>query len=109
MVDLSQQPSFGGIFDSQPRHRLFFGIWPNANAAENLTRLIARLRHDRIRLGRPVDINRLHLTLHHLGDFVDQIPPSLLPTVRAAAATVRIQPFEIVFDRIGGTRGQFLL
>jgi 2'-5' RNA ligase len=95
--------------DSLPRHRLFFGIWPVDHAAEILTRLMARLSRDRIMPGRPVDTDRLHITLHHLGDFADQIPPSLPPTAQAAAATVRMPPFEVVFDRIGGTRGQFLL
>lgn len=103
------QPSFGGMFGSQPQHRLFFGIWPDAQAAESLTQLMARLRNDGIMPGRPVDTDRLHLTLHHLGDFVDQIPPSLLPTAQAAAAAVKVPPLEVAFDRIGGTRGQFLL
>lgn len=109
MVHQSQQFSFGEMFDSQPRHRLFFGIWPDHPAAQSLTHLMARLRNDGIMPGRPVDTDRLHLTLHHLGDFVDQIPPSLLPDARDAAASIRMPPFEIVFDRIGGTRGQFLL
>lgn len=70
---------------------------------------MARLRNDGIMPGRPVDTDRLHLTLHHLGDFVDQIPPSLLLTAQAAAAAVKVPPLEVAFDRIGGTRGQFLL
>jgi len=88
---------------------MFFGVWPDAHAAESLRRLMARLRRDGVMPGRPVDTDRLHLTLHHLGDFADQIPPSLLPTAREVAATVRTEPFDVVFDRIGGTRGQFLL
>jgi 2'-5' RNA ligase len=67
------------------------------------------LRHEEIMRGRAVEAHRLHITLHHLGDFVDQIPSSLLPAARAAAATVKMPPFEVVFDRVGGTRGQFLL
>ncbi|TAL07264.1 MAG: 2'-5' RNA ligase [Chloroflexota bacterium] len=108
-VQPSRQLTFGEAFDDRPRHRLFFGLWPDAHAAESLTRLMTQLRRDGIMLGKPVDPDRLHLTLHHLGDFVDQIPPSLLPTAQAAAATVRMTPFEVVFDRIGGTKGQFLL
>lgn len=108
-VQPSRQLTFGEAFDDRPRHRLFFGLWPEAHAAERLTRLMTQLRHDGIMPGKPVDHDRLHLTLHHLGDFVDQIPPSLLPAAQAAAATVRMTPFEVVFDRIGGTKGQFLL
>lgn len=103
------QPSFAGMFGSQSQHRLFFGIWPDAQVAERLTRLMARLHCDGIMPGRPVDMDRLHLTLHRLGDFVDQIPLSLMPAAQAAAAAVKVPSFEIVFDRVGGTRGQFLL
>lgn len=104
-----QQFSFGQKLDIEPKHRLFFGIWPDAGATNRLTQLMAQLRHDGIMPGRPVDSNRLHITLHHLGDFADQIPPSLMPTARAAAATVTMQPFDVAFDRVGGTKGQFLL
>ncbi len=109
MARSSQPPSFGGLFDSLPQHRLFIGIWPDADAVESLARLMARLRRDGLMPGRPVDPDRLHLTLHHLGDFADQMPPSLMPSARTAAATIRLPPFEVVFDRIGGTKGQFLL
>ncbi|THD44654.1 MAG: hypothetical protein E7774_09845 [Bradyrhizobium sp.] len=103
------QPTLGGLFDSEPQHRLFLGLWPDAPAAERLAQLMARLRRDEIMPGRPVDVDRLHLTLHHLGDFVDQVPPSLVPSAQAAAASVAAAPFEVVFDRVGGTRPQFLL
>jgi 2'-5' RNA ligase len=108
-LDPPEQFSFGREFDTEPRHRLFFGIWPDVGATDRLTQLMARLRNDGIMPGKPVDPNRLHVTLHHLGDFVDQIPPSLVPTASAAAATVMMQPFDVTFDRVGGTRGQFLL
>lgn len=97
------------MLDSQPQHRLFFGIWPGARVAESVTRLMARLGDDGIMSGRPVETHRLHATLHHLGDFVDQIPPSLMLAAGEAAATIKWPPFEVAFDRIGGTRGPFLL
>lgn len=109
IIHSSEQLSFGREFDIKPRRRLFFGIWPDVDATERLTRLMARLRNDKIMLGKPVDVDRLHVTLHHLGDFVDQMPPSLVPTASLAASTVRTRPFKIAFDRFGGTRGQLLL
>jgi 2'-5' RNA ligase len=108
-VQPPKQPSFGPEFDSKPTRRLFFGIWPDVAAAGCLTRLMEQLGDDEIMLGRPVDPDRLHVTLQHLGDFVDQIPPSLVPTATVAAAIVKMQPFDVAFDRIGGTRGPFLL
>jgi 2'-5' RNA ligase len=109
MVRATQQLSFGEAFDRQPEYRLFFGIWPDARAASDLTRLMERLRGDGVMSGRPVDRPRLHATLYHLGDFIDQIPLSLLTAARQAAETLAKPPFEVVFDRIGGTRGPFLL
>jgi len=108
-VYLPEQFSFGREFDIKPKCRLFFGIWPDANASDDLMRLMAQLRNDGTMPGKPVDPDRLHVTLHHLGDFADQVPPSLMPAARAAAATVRMQPFDVAFDRAGGTKGQFLL
>lgn len=105
----SEQLPFGREFDIKPRYRLFFGIWPDVGAIGHLTRLMARLRNDKIMLGKPVDADRLHATLAHLGDFSDQMPPSLVPTARLAAVTVRMQPFNLTLDRVGGTRGPFLL
>ena len=105
----SAQLSFGGPFDAELKHRLFFAIRLGADATESLTRLMVRLCDDGTIPVRPVDADRLHATLHHLGDFADQIPPSLVPTARAAAATIKMQPFEVTFDRIVGTNGRLLL
>lgn len=105
----SPQLTFGELSDGRPQRRLFFGIWPDARAAESLRQLTARLRRDGVMSGRPVDTDRLHLTLHHLGEFADQVPQSLLPSAQEAAATVKTAPFDVIFDRIGGTRDRLLL
>ena len=104
-----KQPSLGAEFDIEPSRRLFFAIRPDVGATGRLTCLMERLRHDGIMPGRSVEADRLHITLHHLGDFDDQIPPSLVPTASMAAATVRMQPFGVAFDRVGGTLGPLLL
>lgn len=104
-----KQLTLGASFDAKPNRRLFLGIWPTPPAVDSMKLLMQGLRHDGIMPGRPVDADRLHLTLFHLGDYVDQMPPGLVPAARAAAAKVRFAPFETIFDRAGGTRGQFLL
>src|ERR1700677_1665051 len=103
------QPSLGAEFDIEPSRRLFFAIRPDVGATGRLTYLMAFLRHDGVMPGRLVEPDRLHITLHHLGDFDGQIPPSLVPTASMAAASVRMQPFGVAFDRVGGTTGPFLL
>jgi RNA 2',3'-cyclic 3'-phosphodiesterase len=104
-----KQPALAAEFDLAPSRRLFFAIRPDVGATGRLTGLMERLCHDGIMPGRPVEPDRLHITLHHLGDFDDQMPPSLVPTASMAAATVRMQPFAVAFDRVGGTMGPFLL
>lgn len=105
----SGQLGFGEMFDARPNRRLFLGLWPDAEVADRLIRLTQGLRHDGIIRGRPVDPDRLHLTLFHLGDFVDQIPPSLIPATQAACAGMAAQAFDVSFDRIVGTRKHALL
>ena len=73
----TRQLTLGDAFDARPNHRLFLGIWPDGPAAYSMTMLMQLLRRDGIMLGKQVETDRLHLTLFHLGDFVDQIPPSL--------------------------------
>jgi len=104
-----KQPSLGAEFDIEPSRNLFFAIRPDVGATGRSACLMERLHHDGSLPGRSVEPDRLHITLLHLGNFGDQIPPSLVPTASMAAATVRRQPFGVAFDRVGGTIGPFLL
>lgn len=104
-----QQLSLGDVFDARPNRRLFMGLWPDIGAVGELSALMGRLRRDGIMRGRPVDDDRLHVTLFHLDDFVDQIPPSLVAASRAAAASLRFRSFDVVFDRVCCTRRHVLL
>jgi 2'-5' RNA ligase len=108
-VHQPEQPSFGREFNLEPTLGLFFGIRPDGGATDCLTRLMAQLHDDKTMLGWPVDRDRLHVTLLRLGAFADQIPPNLVSTASAAATTIRTEPFTVVFDRVAGTGGPFLL
>jgi 2'-5' RNA ligase len=108
-VHMPGQLFFGREFDLEPKIGLFFAIRPDAEATDCLTRLMTQLHDDETMLGRPIDPDHLHVTLLRLGVFADQTPPSLLPTASVAVTTLRTDPIEVVFDRVGGTRGPFLL
>ena len=98
------------LFGPGQLRRLFFAIQPDGAASLRVAELIEQLRARGAMSGRPVEPERLHVSLHHLGDFNDQMPPSVLSTaVAAAAEAVATDPFEIAFDRAGGTKGPFLL
>lgn len=75
--------------------RLFFALWPPTEAASELGRVAgeAASRYG----GRPIRPAAIHLTLAFLGE----VPESSLPVLKAAAQTVRANPFELVFDRLG--------
>ena len=53
-----------------PAHRLFLAIKPDAETAGRIARLIEQLRPVVGFKGKALRTERLHVTLHHLGDFV---------------------------------------
>jgi RNA 2',3'-cyclic 3'-phosphodiesterase len=95
----------------RPNRRLFLALWPDAAGVDALAALIRDLRAGGVMRGRPVDEDRLHLTLFHLGDVIDAFPPGLVPAVQAACAArgARESPFEVRFDHVAGRGGPLLL
>lgn len=86
--------------DGKPqRYKLFFGLFlpPDdpARVAEKADALC--LQHGLT--GSPVAADRLHVTLHVVGDFLDKVPLMAVEAARAAAATVVCPPLRIVFDQ----------
>ncbi|MBS0482078.1 MAG: 2'-5' RNA ligase family protein [Proteobacteria bacterium] len=104
-----QQLALSDMFGSRANRRLFLGIWPGEVAVDELDQLMERLRRDGTIPGRTVDRDRLHVTLLHLDDFVDQIPPSLITAVQTAAASLQFKPFDVAFDRVCCTAKHVLL
>jgi RNA 2',3'-cyclic 3'-phosphodiesterase len=79
-----------------PTKRLFFALWPNpvlkaaiAGAARTPARAFA---------GRRVRDESIHMTLLFLGAVAAEAEARL----KAAAAAVRVAPFDLVLDRVGG-------
>lgn len=81
-----------------PTDRLFFAIFPDADAAGRIAPLASRLRDEHGLNGKLIERARLHVTLHHLGDFVG-VPRDIVARAGEAAATVAMPPFEMSFDR----------
>ena len=98
---MPEQHSLAG-FDSAPRStdRLFFAIYPNVDAAARIARLAQHLCGEHRLKGRPLAAERLHVTLHHLGDYVG-LPEALVAAAINAASTIAMRPFEVAFDRAG--------
>lgn len=94
--------AFGG---GRPTDRLFFALFPDAAAAARIAGFGDRLRRERGLRGRVLAEERLHVTLHHLGDYAG-VPADVVAAARAAAAAVDAAPFGIVFDRVESFAGR---
>ncbi|HEY1391872.1 MAG TPA: 2'-5' RNA ligase family protein [Methylibium sp.] len=81
-----------------PTDRLFFALYPDASAAARIAQLAQRLRGELRLRGRPLQTERFHVTLHHLGDYAG-LPADVLRCAKQAAAAIAVPPFEIAFDR----------
>lgn len=83
---------------------LFFAIFPTAEAAARIATLAQHLRGELGLKGRPLAIERLHVTLDHLGDFVG-LPRNIVDTAGEVATAIAAPPFEIAFDRAASFAG----
>lgn len=94
----------------QPRMcSVFFALRPDARSNGQMDHLLQQLRRERIVLGQPVEQDRRHVTLRDIGGFFDQMPRAHFAHARAAAATVRVAPFQIAFDQLHSAKGHMLL
>lgn len=85
--------------------RLFFAIFPDSDTAARIVQFAWRLRDDHKLKGRLLAAERLHITLHHLGDHAG-LPSDIVTAAREVGEAVAAQPFDLTFDRIGSFRGK---
>ena len=95
-------PAQASLFgqSSEQTSSLFFAVFPSADAAANLFSVAQQLRAQHGLTGKVTGAERLHVTLHWLGDFIGDIPESVLAQARQAAATVSAPVFDITFDKV---------
>jgi len=104
MSTRSLQMSFGGFAAQPPSDRLFFAVHPDARAAQRIVKLAHSLRAKHGLRGKPIPADRVHVTLHHLGDHAG-LPDSLIAMASEAAARVSMSQFEVEFDRVASFSG----
>lgn len=88
------QVSMPGPVGASDTGSLFFGVFPSAAACEAIAVEIDALRVEHSLLGQPVRPNRLHATLHYLGEHVQE-REDIVDKACAAAARVTHAPFEM--------------
>ncbi len=84
---------------TRPTQRLFPALFPQAHDAARIAGPIDALRHCHRLDGQRLHTDRLHITLHSLGDYAGAVPQVVIDAAMAAAATVVHLPMDIVFDR----------
>jgi 2'-5' RNA ligase len=81
-----------------PLDRLFFAILSPPEAAVHIAERTHFLRAEHGLRGRPIGSERLHISLHGLGDH-PRLPKTLIEQAQVAGASVAMPPFEVVLDR----------
>ena len=80
------------------RRKLFFAILPDAHAAKEIASLGATLDKQHKIGGQPLRPDRLHITLHVIGEY-DETPRAAVLAARQAGDAVVADAFDVVFDR----------
>lgn len=101
-----QQASLAGFEPAAATDRLFFAVFPDPATAARIAAL-ARSLHDQHRLrGKPLRADRLHVTLHHLGDHAG-LPRDIVDAAgQAAERTAETEPFQVAFDSASSFAGR---
>lgn len=89
-----------------PAHRVFLAIKPDADTAARIAQRVEQLRSVVGFKGKALRPERLHVTLHHLGDFVQLPSEDLVARTRQAAAGLALPPFDVAFDQVVSFHGR---
>jgi 2'-5' RNA ligase len=81
-----------------PLDRLFFAILAAPDAVAQIVERIRCLRADHGLKGWAIGPERLHVSLHGLGDH-PRLPKTLIEQARDVGASVAMPPFDVVLDR----------
>jgi RNA 2',3'-cyclic 3'-phosphodiesterase len=90
---------FGQIPPPKPTDRLFFALFPASEVAMQIAHVSQQLRNEYDLTGKSLSNDRLHVTLHHVGDYAGGLPSGLVETVQEVAANIEMVAFDVTFDR----------
>lgn len=76
--------------------RLFFGLFPDAATSIRVKRVAERFIGEGCLKGRQLKAERLHVSLHHVGDF-RRLRTKFIYAARRAGEAVSMRPFELTF------------
>jgi 2'-5' RNA ligase len=87
------------------RHRLFFALRPDAEAAAEIARLTAALRTRHGIAAAPIPRERLHVSLNFVGAYPEPPPPADVDRACAFASAVTMRPFVVSLNRVASWKG----
>jgi 2'-5' RNA ligase len=85
--------------------RLLFAVLPDAGSASAGAQRRQELRTKHRLRGKPIATERLHVTLHHVGDFAG-LPEGIVAKTCAVASAVPMWPFTVEFNGALSFRGR---
>ncbi|MFP6559173.1 2'-5' RNA ligase family protein [Paraburkholderia sp. B3] len=88
-----------------PAHRLFFAVMPDPDTAACIAERAGRWRSEMHVEAGLLHTGRLHVSLHHLGDFA-HMPEVIVARACIAATSLEVPPFDVTFDRISSFNGR---
>ncbi|CAH1660849.1 2'-5' RNA ligase [Hyphomicrobiales bacterium] len=83
--------------------RLFFCLFPDRGAATRIARVSADFRRENAIQGDILKPARLHVSLHHVGDY-KRLPSQKVYASERAAGAIAGQTFEVIFSSVGSFR-----
>lgn len=89
----------------RPAHRIFFALFPDGETRRGVVELRAALQSRLVLPARGAAAERLHVTLVHVGDFVER-PEAVIERAAQAAAGLAEGPIHLRFDRVSSFRGR---
>ena len=83
----------------KPTDRLFFALFPSEKAIPQIVKTSQKLRDAHGLTGKSLSNDRLHVTLHHVGDYAGGLPNGLVEAAQNVASTIAMPFFDVTFDR----------
>lgn len=99
----AQASLFGDAPETIERLIVILRVPPEA--AEAAVEAARRSRADHGLRGPAIDAGRLHVTLIHVGDYANLIPPRIVAEVKAALDGLAASAFDVAFDRAASFAG----
>jgi RNA 2',3'-cyclic 3'-phosphodiesterase len=99
MPDQFSLPGFEPAPRQRQQHTLFFTILPSASELLRIEQVALALRQQHRLTGKPIRLDRLHVTLLSLSGYDDAVPQALVDAASAVASNLAMPSFEVLFDR----------